>query len=226
MRPYISKTREGAKVVSREAVYLQFDQSNMNQTMVGSVRAFGGPSVDAYTAGMTLPNVQDAIGELATAAVTPVGGIVIMSENISPQGQPQQDEITISGTASVQGEPSAIIHIFGLPFIITEGMSADALCTKLVEKLEELKTQNVVFKTVQRRAGSADIIVDVSYLDTSDHNENITPDSTFGFTISRQITSPAKPGYGSWSYMGYETKTLSGILNASPTDLHYFKRIA
>ncbi|UQJ95038.1 baseplate wedge subunit tail pin [Klebsiella phage CPRSA] len=56
----ISKTREGARVLSKEADYLQYDTYG-KLPLIGGKRSIGEPNIDQTKRGVLYGNVQSAI---------------------------------------------------------------------------------------------------------------------------------------------------------------------
>lgn len=75
--------------------------------------------------------------------------------------------------------------------------------------------KNIMFKEVKRKGSSNDQL-EIHYIDSLEHPP--TDINKYGITITGNVDSPARVGYGSWSRMGTEEKF--------GTTLYYFKRIA
>lgn len=214
---YISKTREGAKVPSRDAVFLQYNQETADPTGVMGIKPIGGPNVDALINGVNYPNIQNAIDELASIVQLPINTIYCSTENQAPVGTQQSERLTFDG--QVQGEvgKKAVVYVYGVPVECNVGDNADAVCNKVLAEFIKMRDSNVAFSTVERQAGGVIPILNIKFIDNCNH-VNLGNFSSAGITVQREVLSPGQSGYGTWTFLGQEAK-FSDVF-------YYFKRIA
>lgn len=216
----ITKTREASRNVYREAIKTPF--TTKPGTDVTGVRGIGGPSVDAFIAGYGFPNVQDAIDEVKALTNFPINGLYFSTENKSPAGVRQAETLTFDGVVTGAGT-DAVVVIYGITFIVPVGTTADAMCDIVKAKFEEMRDANVLFATVNRLVGVTPVL-EVQFIDTTTHL-NIENFVGSGITVSRAVTVQGEPGFGTWDFLGTETKTLAGGSAVDPFDIYVFKRI-
>lgn len=213
----ISKTRSKASVFSSDAAFISYDAGSKDP-VIGNARPIGGVNVDQSRKGSYINNVQSAIDDLYSLSMIRVGDVLITTNSTPPQAAGQIETLSFSGTVNNQHNPDAQkvkIDVLGYPFIIDNGTSGVSLCEKVTAKFTELMNQNIMFSQVKRK-GSGNDQIEIQYIDSLEHTA--TDINKYGITISGEINSPARVGYGSWSRMGTEEKFGS--------TLFYFKRIA
>ena len=213
----ISKTREGAKVPSREAVFLQFDPHTVDPTGVMGVKPIGGPNVDALINGVNYPNIQNAIDELAATTQLPINAIYTSAENTAPRGIQQSERLTFSGQVTGAPGATAVVYVYGVPVVCDVGDNADAVCNKVLAEFTQMKNSNIAFSTVERQEGTVTPILNVKFIDNCAH-VNLGDFVSQGITVQREVLSPGQAGYGTWTALGQEEKF--GVT------MYYFKRIA
>ena len=84
--------------------------------------------------------------------------------------------------------------------------------------LDLAKNKGVVFNDVN--VGGTLNILEVRYNDNQEHYIDAYTD--IGILLTPTIISPAKSGYGVWTRLGTELKTLDGGTN--PVTFYYFQR--
>lgn len=213
----ISKTRSKASAFSNDAAFISYDPGSKDP-VIGNSRPIGGVSVDQSRKGSFINNVQSAIDDLYSISMIRIGDVLVSTNSTPPQAAGQIETLSFTGTVNNQHDPSAKkvqIDILGYPFIVNVGTSGVSLCEKVSAKFTELMNQNKLFKTVKRK-GSGNDKIEIHYIDSLEHEA--TNISKYGISITGNIDSPARVGYGSWSRMGTEEKF--------GTTLFYFKRIA
>ena len=93
----ISKTREGARVLSKEADYLQYDTYG-KLPLIGGKRSIGEPNIDQTKRGVLYGNVQSAIDDLYTLIEQiPINGVVTMTEDAPPIAVQQVESVSFDG---------------------------------------------------------------------------------------------------------------------------------
>lgn len=212
-----SKTRSKASVFSSDAAFISYDPGSKDPVIGGS-RPIGGVNVDQTRKGSYVDNVQSAIDDLYSLSMIRIGDILVTTNSTPPQAAGQIETLSFAGTVNNQHNPEAkkvLIEVLGYPFIVDNGTSGVALCEKVTAKFTELMNKNNVFKQVKRK-GSGNDQIEIHYIDSLPHE--VTNINKYGITITGNIDSPARMGYGSWSRMGTEEKF--------NTTLYYFKRIA
>lgn len=213
---FISKTREGAKVFSRQSGTHELDQTNLPGAMLSSTSKMGTASVDQLQLGVDYPNTQSAIDDLVNAYQVPINCVVTFADSLTtPGGDSMEEELVFTGEAT-----GTLIHVYGVPVQVDIGDNAVAVSTKALAVLNKYKDAKIAIKTAVAVPGFNDKLK-VSFLDTNPHaNYNY---SSAGITIAGLTTTPAKPGYGSWTKIG------TGIIkdgSGADVTLHYYKRTA
>lgn len=212
-----SKTRLKASVFSSDAAFISYDPGSKDPVIGGS-RPIGGVNVDQSRKGSYINNVQSAIDDLYSLSMIRIGDVLVTTNSTPPQAAGQIETLTFAGTVNNQHNPEAkkvLIEVLGYPFIVDNGTSGVSLCEKVTEKFTQLMGQNILFKEVKRK-GSGNDQLEIHYIDAIPHEA--TNINKYGITVTGNIDSPAREGYGSWSRMGTEEKFGS--------TLFYFKRIA
>lgn len=212
-----SKTRSKASIFSSDAAFISYDPGSKDPVIGGS-RPIGGVNVDQSRKGSYIDNVQSAIDDLYSLSMIRIGDILVTTNSTPPQSAGQIETLSFTGTVNNQHNPEAkkvLIEVLGYPFIVDVGTSGVSLCEKVTAKFTELMNKNNVFKQVKRK-GSGNDQIEIHYIDSLPHE--VTNINKYGITITGNIDSPARMGYGSWSRMGTEEKF--------NTTLYYFKRIA
>lgn len=213
----ISKTRSKASAFSNDAAFISYDPGSKDP-IIGNSRPIGGVNADQSRKGSYISNVQSAIDDLYTLSMIRVGDILVTTNSTAPQAAGQIETLTFAGTVNNQHNPEAKkvqIDVLGYPFIVDNGTSGVSLCEKVTAKFTELMDQNIMFSQVKRK-GSGNDQIEIHYIDSVEHEA--TNINKYGITVTGNIDSPARVGYGSWSRMGTEEKF--------GTTLFYFKRIA
>nr|DAG81239.1 MAG TPA: baseplate wedge subunit [Caudoviricetes sp.] len=213
----ISKTRSKASAFSNDAAFISYDPGSKDPVIGGS-RPIGGVNVDQSRKGSYINNVQSAIDDLYSLSMIRIGDVLVTTNSTPPQAAGQIETLTFAGTVNNQHNPEAkkvLIEVLGYPFIVDNGTSGVSLCEKVTEKFTKLMEQNILFKEVKRK-GSGNDQLEIHYIDAIPHEA--TNINKYGITVTGNIDSPAREGYGSWSRMGTEEKF--------NTTLFYFKRIA
>lgn len=221
MVEFISKTREGAKVPSREADFLQYEIGN-KQPLIGGKRSIGGANVDQLRKGVTYDNVQSAIDDLYTLSEQiPLNGVIMMTEDLPPIAIQQVESVTFSGLVQNPDptQTKAVIHVYGFPFIFDNGTNASTVCETVTTKFSEFVTNEQYFDIVTRKGLNGEIM-EVRFIDAIPHDATYQIEN--GITQTGSIDVQARSGYGSWSKLG-ETD-LAGITPV--VHVYYFQRIA
>ncbi|WCZ66398.1 hypothetical protein [Yersinia phage MHG19] len=221
----ISKTREGARVISREADYLEYRQSG--GPVVAGKQQLGSLTASQSSRGVMHPTVQSAIDDLASFVFTDINGVVMNTDGESPQGVQQVSQITITGTVeapeTLPGETpltEVTIPILGFPFKYTVGDTAEQMATEVAKHIQTLVDTSTVFDFVQQSTETLNMI-DIRFIDYQNHEfEDYTVN---GITISVSTISKAKGGYGTWIKLGQKAEMFENATD--PVTLHYYKRI-
>lgn len=213
----ISKTRLKAGVISRDASYIEYIQGTKDP-LIGGNRTIGGITVDQSRKGVNFPNVQSAIDDLYTISPLRVGDVLVSTLATSPEAAGQIETLTFSGTIKNTIDPkaeTALLHVYGIPFIFNKGTSHTDVVKAVAEKFTEMMNQSIIFSKVQRK-GAANDQLEVQFIDSLPHDATHIEQN--GITVSGNIDSVARSGYGTWTQLGKEEK-----FGAS---LYYYKRIA
>lgn len=217
----ITKTREGAKVVSRLTSHSEFKVDPQN-IAVGNKKPIGSITFEQMMYGVNYSNAEAAIHDLMSLHTKEVGEIVINDSGISPQSIPQQTRAIFSGVVSLDPnltgtDPSAMLDILGVQIEVKNMQDAATVATAWFRKLNELVASEIVLSDVVQSAATPHII-DMTHLDCQNHTFDTI--KKLGITVEFGVTVPAKPGYGLWNAIGNETKTFG----TNTYTLHYFKR--
>lgn len=220
MTEFISKTREGAKVPSREADFLQYEMGT-KLPLIGGKRTIGGANVDQLRKGVTYPNVQSAIDDLySLSEQIPVNGVIMMAEDSPPSAVQQVETITFSGivTNPDPDQTKATITVYGFPFIFDNTTNASTVCEAVFNKFTDFVNDGKYFDLVTRKGTEGDIL-EVRFIDSVPHP--VTDSVQYGITMSGVIDVQAKSGYGTWSKLG----TID-LAVTPPVTIYYFQRLA
>lgn len=221
MTKFISKTREGAKVVSREADFLQYNSATGQQPDIGGKRSIGGLNIDQTRKGVGYANVQSAIDDLySMSQQIPPNAILTTTESTPPIAIQQVETITFSGivTNSDPAIEKATIHVYGYPFVFDNTTNASSVCERVYNFFSDMVDNEQVFDMVSRKGTDGDML-EVRFIDAVPHPvTNVTEN---GITQLGTIDVQAKPGYGDWTKLGE-----SDLPVDPPVHVFYFKRIA
>lgn len=215
-----SKTREGAKVSSRDADFLQYEMGNKDP-VIGGKRSIGGLNVDQTRRGFFNPSLQSAVDDLYSLTQLPVNAVFSSTVDAPPIAIQQVESITFSGTVTNPNpdETQATIHVYGYPFVFDNTTNASTVCETVFNYFnDQLAANNIVFDHVERKGTNGDIL-ECRFIDAVSHPVTNTIEN--GITQTGSIDVQAQAGYGTWSKLG------SVDLAVTPAvTLFYFKRIA
>ena len=220
MTQFISKTREGAKVPSREADFLQYEMGS-KLPLIGGKRTIGGANVDQLRKGVEYPNVQSAIDDLySLSEQIPINGVVTMAEDNSPSAVQQVESITFDGTVQNPDpdQTKATVHVYGFPFVFDNTTNASTVCETVYNKFTEFVNDEKYFDLVTRKGLNGEIL-EVRFIDAGPHP--VTNTSENGISMVGTIDVQAKSGYGTWSKLGQADLPVTPAVT-----VYYFKRIA
>lgn len=214
-----TKTREGAKVPSREANYLQFEL-DPEDISVGDQVPYGSVTLKQTQHGVWYPNIQAAIDDVRAMIPSDVGEVVTNVTGISPGKTQQITRAVFSGVVKLEDETSEeIVEILGVAVKLKNGDTAEIAAAKWLNILESMVADKIAIATVFSSASTQNI-VDITHLDYQNHTFE-----TFkwnGITVNFSVLSPAKQGYGSWNFLGSEDK----VFASNTVRFHYFQRIS
>ncbi|UIW12663.1 MAG: baseplate wedge subunit and tail pin [Enterobacter phage ENC19] len=220
MTQFISKTREGAKVPSREADFLQYEMGS-KLPLIGGKRTIGGANVDQLRKGVEYPNVQSAIDDLySLSEQIPINGVVTMAEDNSPSAVQQVESITFDGTVQNPDpdQTKATVHVYGFPFVFDNTTNASTVCETVYNKFTEFVNDEKYFDLVTRKGLNGEIL-EVRFIDAVPHPVTNTYEN--GISMVGTIDVQAKSGYGTWSKLGQADLPVTPAVT-----VYYFKRIA
>ena len=216
MQKILSKTREGARAYSRRAGITELSQDNLPLAQIGGTMKIGSPTVDQLQLGIDFPNAQSAIEDLVHLYQTPINGVVIYTDSTkTPAGASMIERLVVSGEST-----STVTYVYGIPVPVTVGENQDSVTAKILAVLNKYKTAGIAIRDVKLVSGSNSQL-DVTFNDTNPH-ENYRY-SNNGITIQGSTQSAAVPGYGTWSKIGEQDVSFTGV---STTKLYYYKRVA
>lgn len=199
-----------------------------------------------------MPNVQSAIETLSSSSQLPVGTILTRFSNINPN-DPSQNQSDVTVLSFLDGKLETTedndIYIYGVKFNIPSGSTIndikDVFNTKLQDSnlfasvvaiVDEGAETNIVYETypiivleVVHKTNGKFIPCYTPVADNGNMGFSTNPNArtypdlfveSWVDTVSQQGSSV---GYGVWSYLGNEEKTLSGGELNNPM-FFYFKR--
>ncbi|AWD90307.1 baseplate wedge subunit [Erwinia phage Cronus] len=228
MTKIFSKTREGAKVYSREADYLEYRQDS--DPLIANTNDIGSVSTDQLELGVEYPTIQGAIQDLKTVAVGNIGDVKINTTGNMPGAVSQVGSVQFTGSVNIINtnydpenpvELKQIITILGVPVEIIQGETADQVAVKFVAAAQEYETKGIVFTQIQQ-SSSDPTVVEFVHADYRVHS--YTDFLKYGLTATFTVSSPPQNGQGSWVLLGQESKTFTGATD--PVTLYYYKRYA
>lgn len=220
MTQFISKTREGAKVPSREADFLQYEMGTKDP-LIGGKRTIGGANIDQLRKGVDYPNVQSAIDDLySLSQQIPINGVIMMTEDSPPTAVQQVETITFDGTVQNPDpdQTKATIHVYGFPFVFDNTTNASTVCETVFNKFTEFVNDEKYFDLVTRKGLNGEIL-EVRFIDAVPHPVTNTTEN--GISMIGVIDVQARSGYGTWSKLGEVDLAVT-----PPVPIYYFKRIA
>lgn len=221
-----TKTREGAKVSSREANFLEYKQHTgiSDNPVVGNTNDLGTVGTEQSTLGVWYPTVQAAIEDLNSLLIGNIGDVTINSTGISPQGVQQIGSVKFEGTVEFidNGETpvtSAVVEILGFPVTFEAGETSDQIAVKFVEAVTPYVDNNKVFAQIEQMSADPST-VQFRHVDYRIHSYSDT--KKYGIQMNFEIASPARNGSGTWIKLGQESKTFENATDS--VTLHYYKR--
>lgn len=214
-----TKTREGAKVPSREANYLEFELDS-SDISVGNKVPYGSTTLKQTEKGVWYPNIQAAIDDVRAMMPSNLNEVYSCTDGISPAPAKQLTRVNFTGVCQMTADtPDTILEILGVPIQMVDGETAAQVAIKFTAKVEALVADNIAVDKVLNSSSSQNI-VDITHIDYQNHKfEDITWN---GITVSFSVLSPAKAGYGAWALMGSEDKTFDSTV----VRFYYFQRTA
>ena len=196
-----SKSREGAKVFSRLANTLQYEQDNVPAGIIGGTNTVGSTSLEQAKAGVKYPTVQAAIDDIANSMVIPVNGILETTEDLNPAGSPSVERLTFTGTAS-----SDNVLVYGYKIPVTQNDDNDTVTTKVTNWFNtNLVANSILISDINVVSTN---VIEIEFLDNRNHEE--TSDSNNGITITGERVVDARGGFGTWIKLG-EYEKFTGV---------------
>lgn len=224
-----TKTREGAKVASRKADYLEYRQLP-GDPLIANTNDIGSVSTDQLELDVEYPTIQGAIQDLRTLTTGNIGDVKINTTGDAPGGVSQVGSVQFSGTVNIINSnydpenPVVLkrkITVLGVTIEIENGETADQVATKFVTASQEYEVRGIVFTRVEQN--SADPTV-VEFVHADYRTHLYTNTLKYGITSTFSVSSPPRNGLGAWVLLGQESKTFEGATD--PVTLYYFKRYA
>lgn len=192
-----SKTREGAKSFSREAMFQEYNQDHVPVGLIGGTNTVGSMTVDQSRKGVKYPTVQAAIDDITNSMVIPVDGILETTEDLNPAGNSSIERLTITGTATDDH-----IFLYGYKIPVAVNDVNDQVTTKVINFINtNLVANDEIVKSVTSITTN---VFEVEFLDNRSHqptNYNIN-----GISINGEITVNARGGFGTWTKLGQYEK--------------------
>ena len=182
----ISKTREGARVLSKEADYLQYDTYG-KLPLIGGKRSIGEPNIDQTKRGVLYGNVQSAIDDLYTLIEQiPINGVVTMTEDAPPIAVQQVESVSFDGIVQNidSDQEQAVVHVYGFPFIFDNGTNAATVCETAYNKFTEfVAAEKYISENGIRQIGTIDVAAKSGYGSWVKLGSGFLPDVTPQVTV-------------------------------------------
>lgn len=192
-----SKTREGSKNFSRNAMFHEYDQSYIPVGLIGGNTTVGSMSVEQARRGFRKPTVQSALDDVVNSMVIPINGILETTEDLNPAGNPSVERLTITGFAT---DDHVFLYGYKIPVLVED--TNDTVTTKIFGFInDELVANNILIGNVTQITTN---VLEVEFLDTRNHdpvNYNIN-----GISISGERVVNARGGFGTWTKLGQYEK--------------------
>lgn len=215
----MSKNLNSAQNWSREAGHIQFDTDS--GILVANTNPIGSVSVEQIQKNVDYPNVQSAINDLHSLTILPINSVIINSDGVNPSGVSQVDEWAFSGVVAYENLPNGTpvkLNCFGFYCTVLVGDTADEAASKFRLALSTYVNQNIGIS--DSSVGGTLNVTQITYADFKKHT--LSPMTSVGITITPTTISTAKNGYGVWTRVGTELKTLDG--STGSITLYYFRR--
>lgn len=212
-----SKTREGAKVPSREANYLEFELDSKDIS-VGNRAPYGSPSLKQTQHGIWYPTIQAAIDDVRAMTTETIGEIKITT-GTNPTPVQQITRITINGVCNLTPGSDEYLSILGLKVKMVNGDTGPTTAAKWKAIADGLAASAIAMENIQI-SGSTQNIIDVKHLDYQNHE--FTGFRWNGIEVSFAVQSVPRAGYGNWQLIGSEDKNLGGVV----TKMTYWQRMS
>jgi hypothetical protein len=216
----MSKNQTLSQNFTRDANHHEFTV-DQNSIIVANTQPYGAVAIEQVAKGVNYPNVQSAIDDMAALFILPVNTILTTSDGISPAGVSQIDQFKFTGTVRADGKTTGqktIINFYGFYTEVTIGDTAEEAASKIKFTLEQAAQKGIAIAEVT--TGVTLNILQLRYSDFKTHN--LKPYSDQGITITPTTVTPAKAGYGMWTKIGTETRTLDAA--TGPVTFYYFRR--
>lgn len=225
MEKFTSKSYSNLTNTTGDARGLKINQ--VGPPIIGNMSQVGSPTIVDSINGVKTPNVNAAINDLISISILPINTIIQNTDGVSPQGQAQQLKITFSGKYHpfVYTEETGNVNaeILGIPVEIPIGATEDKITAAFFKSASELSAKGFYFSSVDLVGPTEPYSVNLELISPTE--ELIKPQLVGNqLNIDIEVVSPAKPGYGIWTLIGTEIKTLTGSTDA--IEIYYYKRIA
>ena len=215
-----------------------FEENNFNGTTLGDFTSNDSTlqrHYDHYQGNK--PNVQSAIETLITTSQIPINGIYTSSVSTDPNDSNayQIDEIVmefIGGEGVIATDVDIVGHMYGILFDIPAGSEVSNIKPILEQALNNsglfqsvivITNDNLTFPTITVTVSHRGITPKIpAYVASGGVHSQTFNIIKFTGNISQTSGDATKLGYGTWTYLGFESKTLS----EGTENIHYFRRDA
>ncbi|MGL4522758.1 MAG: hypothetical protein ACRCWQ_09435 [Bacilli bacterium] len=223
MSKIISKTREGSRSFSPQAVTHELDQSNLPDAFVSGKQKIGSVTVDELGVGINYPSVQSAISDITNMFQTRIGQVLVFDDasGIDPNGVSMTEQLTITCDSPAGGANGKLVMVYGIPVAVDVGNNESAITTKIIAELQKYRDNNIAFKSIKATTGINNKI-DVEFIDTVPHQNFMA--STNGVNVIGTTQTSAVPGYGTWSKIAEQS--IPGTTSGATVKLNYYRRNA
>lgn len=208
---------ETAKQINQQQLKTRFDNISARPTIIAGKNKIGDPNITSLHANVLTPNVHSALCMIENSLI-PIGGILMTADNIDPAGIGTTERLTIElPKMSIQNEGQ--ILIYGMPVSFEVGESVTTVTSKIADKIQLLIEDELGIDKLYRPIGTQNIL-DVTYIDRSEHQLVNIVDETLGLEIKGEVLVSPLSGYGTWDKIGVNSTLVEG------TELSIWRRIA
>lgn len=208
---------ETAKQINKSQIKMDFDNSGMKQSIIGSKNKIGDPNITQLHANVITPNVYSALCNIENVMI-PVGGILMTIGNDDPSGIGATERLTITLKKDfIQNKGNILLYSQPIEFEV--GEPVQIVSQKIVDRLQQLIEDETGIDKIYRPLGSQNTI-DVTYIDRNKHRPVNIDDDILGLEIKGEVIVNHQSGYGSWDKIGVNNTLVDGI------ELSIWRRIA
>lgn len=197
---------------------------NGNQ-IVGNVNMIGEESFYDFLLDKVPNNIETAIHDISSLYEDPIGTIRINTDGTNPQGQGAHFKITFDGTVTpefhVDEDKNVKMNILGVSIEVPIGADGETVAEQFNIGANALSEIDRIYVSSSMDSGDSSSVI-VQVISTNSYEIPNEIQVGFSMTAKIEISSPPKPGYGTWLLIGKEPKEFDEFSE----EFYYFKRIA